>query len=161
MSSLAGMDGLAHGLGAKEVLLIEIDTDVSRDYWLGCGVLGKIGKNLFGEAHLHHMTSFAACDEAQRAVRGEASYGEARGAVGQTYTASQPGNGEAEPRVSFQAAMPQKITIGGAVDRPELQARHEFVVHLFPGEVSIRFFGFHVEIHGEKYGTTGGEEADS
>ena len=42
--------------------------------------------------------------------------------------------------------MPQKITIGGAVDRPEAQARHEYVFQLFPEVFEIRFFGFHFEI---------------
>jgi hypothetical protein len=132
-AGLASMDGLAQGLGAQEVLRFEVDNESGRgapalDVF---GVVsqnefqGMIGENLFGQADFDNLTRFAACDRAQSAVVGKPAHGRASRTGGEAGTACQRCNGKADFQLSFQAAMPEKMRIDRAVDRPKAQTRHE------------------------------------
>ncbi|MCU1315775.1 MAG: hypothetical protein JWN63_1097 [Candidatus Acidoferrum typicum] len=101
---------------------------------------GAEGANLLGQAHLDHVTGFAAFDQAQSALVDEAG------------TTRNPGNGKAEAGLPFEATVPQKRRIDGAVDDREAQARDEKILELFPDVFGVGLFVFHRQIQSGNFG---------
>jgi len=122
---LAGMDGVTQGVGAQEVLLFEVDPGNRRDRVAGRDLLGEARENLLGQTHVHDVTGGAAFDKAEQFLVDEPAHRAPGRVARQADTAGQPGHGKAEPRLSFEAAMPQKITVGGAVGDRQTEPRHE------------------------------------
>jgi hypothetical protein len=72
--------------------------------------------DLARQADLDEMAGFGAFHEAQNAERRETADGFADGSSGDADGAGEPLNGEAKARLSFEAAMAQKMGIDGPVE---------------------------------------------
>jgi hypothetical protein len=141
--ALPRMDGMAQNFGVKEVLLLEVDPGNGRDCVVGRGLPSEASENLFGQAHFRNMTRRAAFNQTQQAVVDEFAQGLPRRVPGHADTTGQPANGKPKLPLSFQAAMPQKVAIGGVVGGRQAQSRHEFVFQLSPNEFRIRLLTLH------------------
>jgi hypothetical protein len=119
-ATLAGVDGLTKRTSLEEVGILERQSPslavrrgggadafgvatgpgIGRNRAAGAG-----GTNLVRQADLDEMTGFGAFDQPQRAEGREAADGFARRSAGDADSAGEPLNGEAEPQLSFEAAM--------------------------------------------------------
>ena len=137
-ASLARMDDLAEGFALQEIGLLEVG---------GAGQRRKGGfagpGNLLGQAHLDHVTGFAAFDQAENALVEETAHRLTRGSDGEASTPGEPGNGKAEAELPFEAGMAQEMRIDRAVDDGEAEARDEIVFQVFPELFGVGFFVFH------------------
>ena len=95
-----------------------------------------------GQADLDQVARFAALDQAQDAPRYQAAHGPAHGAVSETDTPSEPGDGKPERKLFFQAAVTEKMRVDDAVGRRQAQAKRQFI-ELFPHLFGIWSFDFH------------------
>jgi hypothetical protein len=130
------MDGQAQRLRFQEVRLLEIDgaRDASR-------VASRA--NLLGQPHFDHVTCLAALDQTQGTVGDETANGFARGGIREARSSGEPGNGKVQPAAAFEATVPKKVGINGAVYNGQAQPRDEKVFKLFPDEFDVEFPGFH------------------
>jgi hypothetical protein len=135
------MDGAAQSRMFQKVQLLEMIGAIGTQ---GMGVVwtGGDGGNLLRQADLDHMARFAALHEAQDAARDEPADGPAHGVVAEADTPSEPGNGEPELKLSFQAAVTEKMRIDDAVGSGQAETRRQ-VLELFPHPFGVGFFGFH------------------
>jgi len=62
------------------------------------------------------MSLATAFDQAQHASRNQATHRLASGFLRETNTAGKPGHRKAETELAFEAAMPEKMRVDGAVD---------------------------------------------
>src|SRR5260370_12897589 len=88
------------------------------------------------------MARFGAFQETQDAARDEPADGPAHGVPAETDTPSEPGNGKPELKLSFQAAVTEKMSIDDAVGSGQTETRRQ-VLELFPHPFGAGFFGFH------------------
>jgi hypothetical protein len=135
------MDGAAQSRMFQKVQLLEVAGAIGTE---GAGVVwtGGDGGNLLGQADLDQMARFAAFHEAQDAARDEPADGPAHGIAAETDTAGEPGNGKAELKLSFQAAVTEKMSIDDAVDSGQAETRRQ-VLELFPHPFGVGFFDYH------------------
>ncbi len=147
------MDGAAQGWMFEEVQLLEVVGAIGAQ---GAGVVwtGGDGGYFVGQADLDHVARFAALDQAQEASRYQAAHGPTHGVAAEADTPSEPRNGKPEPKLSFQAAVPEKMRIDDAVGRGQAQARRK-VLELFPHLFGTGSFVFHVGIQTGRFGMTG------
>lgn len=131
-AALAGVDGLAQGLGLEEIQFFEVDGTLLPSGVAGVEKIGAQGGKLLGYAHFDHVTGFGAFDQAQNAEVNETADGGTRGAVADASAAGEPGHGKAEAEFAFEAAVAQEMRIDGAVGGGEAQSRDEMVLELFP-----------------------------
>ncbi len=135
------MDGAAQSRMFQKVQILEVVSAIgkqgARDVWTGGD-----GWNLLGQADLNHVARFAALDQAQEASRYQAAHGPTHGVAAEADTPSEPGNGKPEPKLSFQAAMTEKMSIDDAVGSGQTETRRQ-VLELFPHPFGAGFFGFH------------------
>jgi len=140
VAALPQMDSAAQGRMFEEVQLLEMIGAIGAH---GAGVVWSGGGgNLVGQADLNHMARFAALHEAQDAARDEPADGPPCRVATETDTASEPGNGKAELKLSFQAAVTKKVSIDDAVGSGKAETRRE-VLKLFPHPFGARYFDFH------------------
>jgi hypothetical protein len=95
------------------------------------------------------VAGLAALHQAQDTTGDEAADSPAHRVVGETSTASEPGNGKAELKVSLETAMAKEMRIDGAVGDREAQTRNQKVLKLFPHLCGIQFFSGHGPIQKE------------
>lgn len=141
-AAFPGMNGSPERRRFQEVEIVEIEAARTDS-----GAAGKpawaSGADLIGEAHVDHMTGFAAFDEAQDTVGDEAAHSPASGVVGEARTASEPEDRELEPKLSFEAAVAKEVRIDDAVGGGQAQTRDKEVLELFPHLCGVGFFGWH------------------
>jgi hypothetical protein len=130
------MDCQAQRLRFQEVRLLEVDG--ARD---ASGMVSRA--NLLGQPHFDHVTGFAALDQAQSTVSNEAADGFARGGIREARSSGEPGNGKAQPAAAFEATVPKKVGINGAVYDRQAQTWHQKVFQVFPDLFGVGFLGFH------------------
>jgi len=130
-SAFPHMDGVAQSAGFQEVLL-EVEAARKRPGVAAADHFVAGGANFVGQAHLDDMADFAAFDQAQNAVGDQTAHGPTGGVGGEASTAGEPGNGEAEPGLSFETAVPQEVRIDGAVRDGQAQPGDEKVFEVFP-----------------------------
>jgi hypothetical protein len=82
-------------------------------------------------------------DDAERAYDDQSAHRLAHRAGAQADSASEPGHGEVELELAFQAGVAEKMRIDGAVGDGEAESRVEQVFELFPNEGGVQFFWFH------------------
>ena len=126
----------------EEVQLLEVVAP-SGAQWAPVDWSAEDDGNLLRKAHLNHMARFGTFHQAQGTARDEATHGPTHGVMGETDTASKLGNGKPEPKLSFQAAVTQKMRVDDAVGRRQAQARRK-VLELFPHLFGTGSFDFHV-----------------
>jgi len=135
------MDGAAQSRMFQKVQLLEmigaIGTQRAGVVWTGGD-----GGNLLRQADLDDMARLAAFHEAQDAPGDEPANGPAHGVSAETYTPSEPGNGKAEVKLPFQAAVTEEMSIDDAVGSGEAETRRQ-VLELFPHPFGAGFFDFH------------------
>jgi hypothetical protein len=85
------------------------------------------------------VAGLGAVEEADSALGGEAAYGEANGAVRQADAARKKMNGKAELAPAFETAMAEEMGVHHTLGKIEAEARHEFIIELFPEETGIGF----------------------
>ena len=73
--------------------------------------------NLLWQVNLHHMPRFAAFEQAQSTVVDEPAHRRSHCFNAKASASGNPGNGEAQPQLPFEAAVPQEVCIDGAVAR--------------------------------------------
>jgi len=100
------------------------------------------------------VARFATLDQAQEASRYQTAHGPTRGVAAEADTPSEPGNGKPEPKLSFQAAVTQKMRVDDAVGRRQAQARGK-VLELFPHLFGTGLLIFMLRIQTGRFGTTG------
>src|SRR5258708_28904694 len=98
------MDDLAEGFALQEIGLLEVGGTGQRRK----GGLAGAG-NLLGQAHLDHVTGFAAFDQAENALVEETAHRLTRGSDGEASTPGEPGNGKAEAELPFEAGMAEEM----------------------------------------------------
>src|SRR5260370_11128874 len=110
----------------------------------GAGVVwtGGDGGYFLGQADLDQVARFAALDQAQEASRYQAAHGPTHGVAAETDTPSEPGNGKPELKLSFQAAVTEKMSIDDAVGSGQTETKRQGI-ELFPHPFGAGFFGFH------------------
>ena len=110
----------------------------------GGGVVrsGRDVGDLLGQADLNNMARFAAFHEAQDAEGDEPADGPAHGVAAETDTPSEPRNGKPELKLSFQAAVAEKMRIDDAVGGGQAETKRE-VLELFPHVSGVGGFVFH------------------
>ena len=111
----SGVNGPAQPRRFQEVEIVEIERAST-----ACGAAGNLAwasrANLAGDAHLDHVTRFAALHQAQDAVPNEAAHRLADGRSGKVRTTSEPGEGELQPKLSLEAAVADEMRIDHPVD---------------------------------------------
>jgi hypothetical protein len=142
-TALAGVDGIAQWLGLEKIRLFEAGSARHSGWAAFIGSIGTDRANLSWQTHFDYMTVSAAFHQAQGTLSSKPADGFSHRPAGDTSTAGEPGNGKAEPKLPFEAAMPQKMRIDSAVDDRQVKLRDDEVFQLFPDEFSIRFFVFH------------------
>ncbi len=146
------MDSAAQGWMFEEVQLFEvvgaIGAQGARVVWTGGD-----GGYFLGQADLDEVARFATLNQAQEASRYQTAHGPTRGVAAEADTPSEPGNGKPEPKLSFQAAVTQKMRVDDAVGRRQAQARGK-VLELFPHLFGTGSFVFHVGIQTGRFGMT-------
>jgi len=134
------MDGAAQRWMFEEVQLLEvvgaIGAQRARVVWTGDSGY------FLGQADLDHVARFAALDQAQETSRYQAAHGPTHGVAAEADTPSEPGNGKPELKLSFQAAVTEKMSIDDAVGSGQTETRRQ-VLELFPHPFGAGFFGFH------------------
>jgi len=140
-TAFAQMDGAAQSWMFEEVQLLEV-AGASGAQGARVDGMGGDGGNLLRQADLDHMARFAAFHEAQDAARDEPADGPAHGVAAEADTPSEPGNGKPEAKLSFQAAVTEKMRIDDAVGSGQAETRRE-VLELFPHPFGVGFFDFH------------------
>jgi len=136
VTTLACMDCQAQRLRFQEVRVFEVDgaRDASR-------VASRA--NLLGQPHFDHVTCLAALDQTQGTVGDETANGFARGGIREARSSGEPGNGKVQPAAAFEATVPKKVGINGAVYDGQAQPGDEKVFKLFPDLFGVGFPGFH------------------
>jgi hypothetical protein len=108
------MDGAAQSWMFKEVQLLEgvgaIGTQGTWRNWTGGS-----GGNFRWQADLNHVARFAALDQTQEAAGNEAAHSPAHSVGAETGTASEPGNGEPELKLSLEAAVTEEMRINDTI----------------------------------------------
>jgi len=89
------------------------------------------------------VAGFAATDQAERTEDDEAADGFTHGAGANADTAREPGHGEAELELTFEAAVADEMRIDGAVGDGQTQPGEEEVLELNPKLFDIQFLAFH------------------
>ena len=125
----------------EEVQLLEVVGAIGAQ---GAGVVWTGGDrgNLLGQEDFNDMARFAAFHKAQDAARDEPTDGPAHGIAAETDTPSEPGNGKPELKLSFQAAVTEKMSVDDAVGSGQAETRRQ-VLELFPHPFGVGFFVFH------------------
>jgi hypothetical protein len=136
VTTLACMDRQAQRLRFQEVRLLEVDG--ARD---ASGMASRA--NLLGQPNFDHVTGLAALYQAQSTVGNEAADGLARGGIREARSPGEPGNGKAQPAAAFEATVPKKVGINGAVYDGQAQTRHQMVFEVFPDLFGVGLFSFH------------------
>lgn len=139
--SLPRVDGLTQRLALQEIRFLEVDGTGQPQAYRSAG-----STNLLGQPHLEQVAGLPSFHYTQSALSHEAAHGTARSRAAQASAVGDPGNRKAEAEPPFQAAVPQEMTIDGAVDHGKAQPRHELVFQVFPELFGVRFFLFHVPI---------------
>jgi hypothetical protein len=106
--------GAAQGRMFQKVQILEVASAIVAER-LGEDWTNGDGGNLRGQADLNYMARFATFREAQDAAGDEPADGPAHGVATEADTASEPGNGKPELKLSFQAAVAEKMRIDDAV----------------------------------------------
>src|SRR5260370_15733066 len=91
------------------------------------------------------MARFAGLHEGQEGAGDEAADGPAQGVGAETDTPSEPGNGKAELKLSFQATVTEKMSKDDAIGSGQAETRRQ-VLELFPHPFGAGFFFFMVSI---------------
>src|SRR6266851_6369697 len=117
MAAFAEVDGLAQGTGLEEVQRFQVDRRVQaggggrvcRAAYGDCarhgGQAGAKAATLVGQADIDDVAGSAATDEAERTEDDEATDRFTHGAGADTDAAGEPGHGEAELELAFEAAV--------------------------------------------------------
>jgi len=140
------VDGLAEGRRLEEIHILGIDGAGKAGRQMTAESTGSIGAcsaDLVWQEHLKHVSGFAALDQAQDTARNEATHGPARGISAEANAARKPGNGEAEPDLSLEAAVAEEMRIDGAVGDGQTQPGNEKVFDVLPDALGVGFFVFH------------------
>jgi hypothetical protein len=131
-AALTVVDGIARGAALQEVLLLKAG-GVSGKEGLGSNSARTNGANLRGQADLDRVARLAAFDQAQDTTRDEAAHGPAHRVVRETSSASEPRNGKAQAKPTFEAAMAEEMRINDEIGGGEAETRSE-VLKLLPHE---------------------------
>src|SRR5260370_38663546 len=110
------VDGLAEGRRLEEIHILGIDGAGKAGRQMTAESTGSIGAcsaDLVWQEHLKHVSGFAALDQAQDTARNEATHGPTRGISAEANAARKPGNGEAEPDLSLEAAVAGEMRVDG------------------------------------------------
>jgi hypothetical protein len=136
VATLACMDRQAQRLRFQEVRVFEVDggRDASR-------VASRA--NLLGQPNFDHVTGLAALDQTKSAVGDETTDGFARGGIREARSSGEPGNGKVQPAAAFEATVPKKVGINGAVYDRQAQPRDKKIFELLPDEFGVGLFSFH------------------
>jgi hypothetical protein len=89
------------------------------------------------------VAGFAAFDQTQRAPINKTTHGGPSGPGRETDTACEPSQGKVKARLPFQAAVPEKIGVDGAVDDVQAESWHQQVFELFPHVCDVGHFVLH------------------
>jgi hypothetical protein len=148
----AGVDGQAELGGAHKIDFLEV-AGVRRGNGHAClGSAWASAGNLFRQPNIHHVARLTALDQPQGAVLHEPAQRGAHGFNGETKIARQPNNGKMKARLTFEAAVPEKVVIDGSVGAGEAQSRGKCVLELLADEFGVGLFGFHDEIREVEWG---------
>lgn len=145
-AAVASVYGLTQGGSFHEIDLFEVGAAREAGSGADLGLVRAGATNLAGQAHLDDVAFFAALQQLQYAFTSEPAQGLANGIVTKAKIASQPANGKTQAGLPFQAGLPEKVGIDGALGWGKMQARRQEVLELLPGEFGIGLFGFHDEI---------------
>ena len=116
-AAFAGVDGAAERAGLEEIGLREAGAARSSGGAVGRGFGSAHGANFLGQPHTNDVMGLAtALDQAQHASGNQATHRLASGLLRETNTAGKPGHRKAETELAFEAAMPEKMRVDGAVD---------------------------------------------
>ncbi len=143
VAAFAEVDGLAQGAGLEEVEVFQAGgLRLAGGAAEGDGA-GATAANLIGQEHANDVAGFAATDQAERTEDDEAADGFTHGAGANADTAGEPGHGEAELELTFEAAVADEMRIDGAVGDGQTQPGEEEVLELNPKLFDVQFFAFH------------------
>jgi len=142
-AAFASMDGSAQRLIFHEIHFAGVNRARQAQLVASSARVESRGVNLVGEKHLDDVAGFAAFDEAQSTSGDEAAHSGARRAIAKASAAGEPGHGETESELAFQASVAQEMRVDGAVGAGEAQPRDEQVFDLFVNEFGVGFFDFH------------------
>jgi len=95
---------------------------------------------------MDYVARLAAFQQLQYAFANEAAQGFAHRIHTKAKIAGEPANGKTKAGLPFQAGMPEKVGIDGALRGGETQARRQEVLELDPDEFGVGLCGFHDEI---------------
>lgn len=99
--------------------------------------------NLVRQAHVDDVAPLTAFEQLQCAFTNEAAESLAHQVVTKAKIAGQPAYGKTKAGFAFQAGLPKKVGIDGALLWREMQARGQEVLELFPDKCGIGLFGVH------------------
>jgi hypothetical protein len=115
-ATFAGVDGPAELAGLEEVGFREAGVGGSSGGAAGCAFSSAQSANFLGQAHTNDVMGLAAAfKQAQDAARNQAAHRLASSFLRQANMASKPGHRKADAELPFEAAMPEKMRIDGAV----------------------------------------------
>ncbi len=105
-----------------------------------CRCFSAHAANLFGQAHLRHVTLLAPFHQPQNTARSQPANRFARRACGKVDILRQSRNRKPQPSLSFQVAVSQQMDIHDVVDHPQPQLRRHHIFDLLPKRLRIDFF---------------------
>jgi len=143
MAAFAGVDGLAQGPGLEEVEAFHVGGLRLAGEAADGDSAGSKAANLIGQEHANDVAGFTATDQAERTEDDEAADGFTHGASADADAAGEPGHGEAELGLTFEAAVADEMRIDDTVGDGQAQPREEEVLELYPKLFDIQFFAFH------------------
>src|SRR5689334_13479216 len=133
-AALAGVNGLPQRWVLEEIQFFQIDSSGLRCSIASLAKMRADGANLIRQTHLDQVTGFAAFDQAQNAEVAQAAQRIAPRFPAKSHSAGHPVHRKPDPELSFEAAVPHKMTINGAICGGEAQSRREHVLELFPDD---------------------------
>ncbi|HKW61877.1 MAG TPA: hypothetical protein VJN89_04970 [Candidatus Acidoferrum sp.] len=142
-AEFASVDGLAQGRSFEEIDLLEAGAARETREAAVPRLAQTDGANLFGQTHMDDVARFAAFQQLHRAFGNEAAQGLAHTIMAKAKIAGQPVHGKTKAGLPFQAGVPEKVGIDGALHFTETQARGQEVLELLPDKFGVGLFGFH------------------
>jgi hypothetical protein len=103
--AFARVDGMAQAFVAKEVRVIEIDAEIAQGYWARRGHFWMVPENLARQADLDEVTAIGTFDQTEHFFVDEAPRSTPSRVGAQADAVAEPGHGEMQAPLSFEAAM--------------------------------------------------------